>query len=261
MVLAVALLLPVSAQAQTRPKLSAEIASVLEQEGVEAAQRRFDEIVPARASEYEVDLEGFGELATRSMQSGDMATMQAISEMVGKASQYMTSQMMAGGMVMPGVDMGAMRAAEEAQRQADAEAAARASAGGSNSSGGAAPTMRDTMGEPREDLERFVGQYGDPDAQGDIPRNLFATVRCDGYLVAGATWGDAALWHMRSTSDTDFEMEDNFTGRVIRISFTLGPDGTPQSMAHNVDFIESPLPFLGGLPEEWGTDCIRPPGG
>lgn len=261
LVIAVALVLPASALAQTKPKLSAEIASVLEQDGVEAAQRRFDEIVPARAGEYEIDLEGFGELATRSMQGGDMATIQAISEMVGKASQYMTSQMMAGGMAMPGVDMEAIRAAEEAQRQADAEATARASAGGSDSSGRPGRSMRDIMGEPREDLERFVGQYGNPDAQGGIPRNLFATVRCDGYLVAGATWGDAALWHMRSTSDAQFEMEDNFTGRVIRLSFTFGPDGTPRSMEHNLDFIESPLSFLGSLPQEWGTDCIQPPGG
>ena len=121
--------------------------------------------------------------------------------------------------------------------------------------------MRAAMGEPRDDLARFVGQYGDPGAQGDTPRNLFAAVRCDGYLVAGATWGDAALWHLRSTSDTEFEMDDPFTGSTIRVSFDVGTDGTPRSMSHNVDFIESPLPFLGALPADWGTECIRPPGG
>jgi hypothetical protein len=115
------------------------------------------------------------------------------------------------------------------------------------------------MGEPRSDLERFVGVYGDPAQQSDTPRNLYAAPRCDGYLVVGATWGDASPWHLRSTADAAFEAE-LFGGQMIHVTFQTAPDGSPRSLAHDVDGLDSPLQYIGPVPDDWVPGgCLPPP--
>lgn len=256
-VLALVFVAVAPARGQKPPKLSAEIGRALERDGVAAAQRRFAEIYPEHADEYEIDLEGFGMLAQQQMQSGDLEGMQAIMQMVSAMSQRIAESAMAGGMMMPpGAPSAAQRQAE-AQRRADEEAAERADR---PARGEAEAAARAALGEPRDDLDRFVGQYGDPAAQGSTPRNLFAIVRCDGYLVIGATFGDASNWHMRSVSDTEFETTD-FSGRTLHFSIETGPDGRPRSMTHDLDFLDSPLSFIGPLPAGWSNECLPPPGG
>jgi hypothetical protein len=121
-----------------------------------------------------------------------------------------------------------------------------------------AAEVRGRLGEPRDDLERFAGIYGDPDR--DPPRDLFVAVRCDGYLVVGATWGDAQDWYLRSLSDLDFEAEA-FGGQKIRFGFTVGADGRAAGLTHSLDYLGTPLPYRTSLAEYgWPSDCIEPRG-
>jgi hypothetical protein len=57
-----------------KPKLSEEIERVLKEKGPEAAQRRFEELFPAKKDEYDVDVNAIAELGSRYMQKGDMKT-------------------------------------------------------------------------------------------------------------------------------------------------------------------------------------------
>ena len=68
------LLSAVPATAQDRALLSAEIRTVLEEEGNDAASQRFDELYPAQQDQYEPDVAGLYEVAAGYMQAGDMET-------------------------------------------------------------------------------------------------------------------------------------------------------------------------------------------
>jgi hypothetical protein len=203
-----------------------------------AAQRRFDEIFPARAADWNVDLTGLGQLGSERMQSGDMEGFEAVMTMVMNLSEAMM---------------------QETQRELGIPDPPPEPEPDSREARPREQSFRERMGEPRDDLARFVGQYGEPEAE-EPRRNLFAAVRCDGYLVVGATWGDASNWHMRSVGEAAFETR-SFDDTLVRFEFEVGPEGTPVALRHNLDFMDSPLSFVGELPEGWGTECIPPPGG
>jgi len=112
-------------------------------------------------------------------------------------------------------------------------------------------TVVERQGQPRDDLEQFKGVYGNPD-EPESPRQLWVNISCDGYLVTGAMWGDAAPWWMRSESETVFTMEDSFNN--VRLEFT--PGGDDLEMIHNLDFMENPLKRVGPLPEDWNS-CME----
>jgi hypothetical protein len=261
----VALLLSIAALnvlAQAKPLLSEEVRTAWERDGIQAAQRRFNEIVPGQTDAYELDMEGFAELAREGMQSGDAESMQAFSIMMSTlAMQMMGMTPGAGPGGIPGMpDMAAMQAQDEAirQRRAEEREAEQAQAAVAAEEERAAWTLR-VLGSPRDDLDRFVGQYGPPDKQ-ETPRwNLFATVRCDGYLVVGAMAGDGSNWNMRSLSDLVFETE-MFGGDTLTISFAVDPSGSPVSMTHTLkNFGSELLPYLGSLPAEWSASGCIPP--
>ena len=107
------------------------------------------------------------------------------------------------------------------------------------------------MGTPRDDLDRFLGLYGDPN-RADEHRTLWVAKSCDGYLVAGASWGDASPWWMRSMSDTAFEATV-FGGEKLGFEFPA----QPQSMVHQLDYMPNPLPRIGPLTDDW-QECIQP---
>jgi len=232
------------ATAQDKPLLSAEIRTVLEEEGLNAAQQKFEELYPAQQDLYEPDVTGMYEIASGYMQAGDMETAEALMEMAatvmtGAAAAYTESTY---------GDLGAIQA--EAASTADAEHEAETAAG--------EPAAAWDPGPSRSDLDRFAGLYSDPAAP-DERKSFWAAIGCDGRLVTGATWGDASPWWMRSVSDVVFEYSDSWN--QVRMEFEAGSDGPASGMTHDrEDILPSPLTRIGPLPADWGGDeCIQPP--
>jgi hypothetical protein len=239
------LLSAVPAAAQDRALLSAEIRTVLEEEGLEAAQHRFEELYPAQQDQYEPDTTGLFEIAGGYMQAGDMETGQALMEMAtivmsGAAAAYTGS--------MYG-DMAAMEAAAASASAVEQEAAPAVET---------EPSVEYDPGPSRTDLDRFAGLYSDP-ASPDERKSFFVAKGCDGRLVTGAMWGDASPWWMSSVSDLVFVYEDSWT--KIRMEFEAGSSGSVSGMTHDrADILPSPLTRIGPLPPEWRTEeCIQPP--
>ena len=238
-------LFAVPATAQDRPLLSAEIRTVLEEDGLEAAQQRFEELYPEQQDQYEPDTNGLFEIASGYMQAGDMETGQALMEMAtvvmsGAAAAYTES--------MYG-DMAAMEAAAASASAAEQQAARAAET---------QPSVEYDPGPSRTDLDRFAGLYSDPAAP-DEQKSFFVAVGCDGRLVTGAMWADVSPWWMTSVSDLVFEYEGSWT--QIRMEFEAGSEGLASGMTHDRDdILPSPLTRIGPLPPEWRTEeCIQPP--
>ena len=245
-----------AAQSATKPRLSEEIRTVLEKDGPEAADRRFKEIFPEHKDEWEVDFEGLAKLGMEVMQSGDMAAGQTVLGMIAVVQQDLLTS---SGMTIPAE-------AEQPGKVATTNnsATSNKSVTGSNSAtanaAGAVATVSERaqgrgpdLGPARDDLERFIGEYGD-----DPLRRLFVTVSCDGHLVSGATWGDASNWWLRSVSDSDFTYSDQFTS--VEMSFAVGPDGQATTMTHNqLDLLPATLERH-ELREGW-EECVVPPWG
>jgi hypothetical protein len=225
-----------AAQQADHPLLSQEIRTVLERDGVEAAQARFEQIYPAQKDQYEIDMKGMAELGSGYMQAGDYEKGQAVMAMVAAISR----DMMTSSGMMPANAAEAMQAEREREEEKEAEPEPRVAK---------APDF----GPARDDLARFAGVYGDPE-QPESTRKLFVTQSCDGQLVAGAMWGDAQNWWMTSVSDNAFEMTSDFFS--VHVEFQLGPDGQAQAMEHDLDFMPNPLPKVGPLPEGWG-ECLE----
>lgn len=214
----------IQAQDATKPLLSAEIDKAIDRDGVAAGQRRFDELYPAHKDEYQLDVRGFLELTSKYMQNGNTVAGQQVMQMMVIVGQ----DSMASSMGMEAPD-------RNQQPQAKAEP----------------PPEPHPLGTPRDDLNRFMGLYGDPN-RADEHRTLWVAKSCDGYLVAGASWGDASPWWLRSMSDTVFEATV-FAGEVLRFEFPA----QPQSMVHQLDYLPNPLPRVGPLPDGW-EQCIQP---
>ncbi len=224
--LAAWLMFPAAIQAQeaTKPPLSEEIGKVIDKDGVEAGQRRFDKLYPAHKDEYQLDLRGFLELATKYMQTGNTVAGQQVAQMMTVVAQDET----AGYMGMPAPD-------RNPQPQPKTEP----------------QSEPHPLGRPRDDLDRFLGLYGDPN-RADEHRTLWVAKSCDGYLVAGASWGDASPWWMSSMSNTVFEATV-FGGEKLRFEFPP----QPLSMVHQLDYMPNPLPRVGPLPDDW-QECLQP---
>ena len=117
------------------------------------------------------------------------------------------------------------------------------------------------LGEPRDDLERFYGLYGDPND--DDGRSFFvakaeqpiwaeqATPIPEGYIMIGAMWGDAAPWFLRSLSETRFEQQWVMEGiEPIVLEFELDQNGNPIAIMFETVFADrGRLERLGDLPE------------
>ncbi len=212
----------IQAQEATKPLLSEEIGKVIDKDGVEAGQRRFDELYPAQKDKYQIDIQGFLELTSTYMQSGNAAAGQQVAQMMMIVMQDSMATSM--GMAVPN---------RNPQPQAKP------------------PPEPHPLGTARDDLDRFMGLYGDPH-RADEHRTLWVGKSCDGYLVAGASWGDASPWWMRSMSDTVFETTV-FGGEKLRFEFLA----QPQSIVHELDYMPNPLPRVGPLPDDW-QECIQP---
>ena len=221
------------AQAQDSGKqlLSEEIRRVLEADGSEAAQRRFDEIYPEQSDRYEMDLEGLTMLGTERIQANDMASAQVVFAMVTALGQ--------------GQDFLASARTQQAQRD-ERDAARQAREERPAATG---------PGQPRDDLKRFAGWYGDPNQQGKRPRNIFIQETCDGYLVSGTSWGDAAPWYLTSVSETSFELDSEVTG-FFTMELELDGDGDPVTLVHTIENLGVPnrAQYVGPL-EDGDAKC------
>lgn len=230
--------------AEGKPLLSEEIGAVIETQGIAAARQRFTEIYPARQDEYEIDVQGMMNLGSGYIQSGNMELGMAVMEMMTTISTDMVSKSMnsyspemaemqnkAREAELAAQEQAKIDREEEKRMQQQAEARAR--------------------GKARQDLDRFVGIYGDPADTGKT-RTLFVTISCDGYLVTGPMWADVGPWWMRSAADTVFTYSDSFTN----LSMEFKADGS--KLTHDVEGATSPLARLGTLPAEWESCLERP---
>lgn len=144
----------------------------------------------------------------------------------------------AGGSVSPATGNEATSGGDDADNQADASF---------------------PLGEPRDDLERFYGVYGD----GESGRDFFVTAAKrppgaekeipPGYLMIGAMWGDLAPWYMKSVSETRFEQQwVNPGGEPIVAGFELDDRGDARAIVFETVFDDrGTLKRLRDLPEGW----------
>jgi hypothetical protein len=118
------------------------------------------------------------------------------------------------------------------------------------------------LGEPRDDLERFYGVYGDPDNPGrdffvkeaEAPIWMERLNIPPGYLMIGAMWGDVAPWYMKSLSETEFEqgIVPGHQEEPLMVTFEFGEDSTAVALTFETMFDDrGRLERLGDLPEEW----------
>lgn len=98
------------------------------------------------------------------------------------------------------------------------------------------------LGEPRDDLERFYGEYRNPDI-GWIVRPAEASFEMldatggeeipPGYVMVYATRGDVAPYYLRAVADTRFE-----SGRSGAVEFEIDANGEATAMTMRGDHYE-----------------------
>jgi|GEM_PF-1684759 len=240
------------ASAQEQPLLSEEIRRVFEEDGREAAEARYKEILEGEADAYEFDTQAMMVIGSEYAQAGNMEGVQAFYTI---GSQMAVADFQTTG---TGVQFNAMM---DSVRQADTgqlvvggqgDAAAVASAGGTMVGG------PDT-GAPRDDLARFFGLYRDPSPPGSADHDIMVSQTCDGRLAFAAMWGDVAPWVMRSEGDARFVQiwVNDFQTAPYELDFELGADARPTSVRHNLtaEYTFERWARAGDLPEG-NTDCL-----
>jgi len=237
------------ALADGKPKLSAEMRAVIEEQGAAAARQRFGEIYPAQADAYEFDLQGMAELGQEYMLAGDMEKGMAVMEMNGQLAQGSLAGMMQS--APDGSAAAVMAQMQEQERPAKAQQAADAEAARAYEQQAQRQAEAQSRGPARDDLDRFTGMYGPEGSR----RQLWVMKSCDGYLVSGASWGDASNWWMRSAGDSEFIYQDAWIN--LRMTFSGGPGG--MTLSHDLEqLIDSPLTRSGPVPADWG-ECLERP--
>lgn len=228
--------------AQDKPNLSEAIQTSIDTKGVEATTKRFTEMNKSQREHYNIDMEGISDLTNNYLEEGNLEALTAISEIASLFMQDMIAQSM---------DEYAPRMAEEMAEQQEAESEQRAKEREEDIMQERHERIVEHQGQPRSDLERFTGLYGDPENT-DSSRKLWVTVSCDGYLVSGAMWGDVSPWWLTSDSENVFTYEDSFNN--LRMEFVN--EGHALKMIHDLDFLKSPLIKTGPLPENWES-CLE----
>jgi hypothetical protein len=134
---------------------------------------------------------------------------------------------------------------------------------------GAAAQEAFPLGEPRDDLARFHGLYGD--ASDPNGRNFFVTEAVTppfaeqapqippGYIMIGPMWADVAPWYMKSLSETRFEQQWLMPGaETILVEFKLDNDGNAVALTFDTVFTDrGRLERLGDLPEGFCSVAAR----
>jgi len=235
-----------TASAQEKPLLSEAIRQAIDTKGVKAAKEQFAEPGQAQMERYTVDMQRISELTNAYVQAGNMEAASAVSEIVAPFLQDMISK---------SINQHSPELSQKMAEQQRAEKEQRAKNREENQERQQKEQITNFQGEPRNDLERFIGLYGDP-AESNPNRKLWVTVSCDGYLVSGALWGDVSPWWMKSAGDKVFTYQDSFS--KLKMEFETDVNGKAVKMMHDLEFMKSPLEWVGPLPDDWDPCLERP---
>ncbi|TDR17538.1 hypothetical protein [Marinicella litoralis] len=225
-----------------------ELKAAINQGGVAAAKKRFAEIYPAQKSKYPFDASAFMQLITEYVNSGNMEVVQVLAEINATLSQEMIQTQLAAAQPQ----MSALMAQHE---QALALANLQQQQLIEQMEQGEKPQLKPTSkGSLRSDLDRFIGLYGAPN-NSSAHRQLWVSKSCEGQLVVGATWGDAAPWWMQADADAVFTYSDHFFSLAIR--FTLDDNNQASELTHDLANFTSPLIRTGPLTADYPS-CLEP---
>jgi len=223
--------------------IAAELKSAIEQGGAAAAKARFAEIYPAQQAKFHFDSQDFLAIITEYANAGDMETVQVLGEINATLTQAMIQTQMAA--AQPEI-LEMMKQ----QQQAMAEAEQQQQAAEQIEQQNQAQIQRRSKGQLRSDLDRFTGLYGDTPH-----RQLWVSKTCEGQLVVGATWGDAAPWWMRSAADAVFTYSDQFFS--LAVEFKLNDKNQAIELSHDLENVANPMVRTGPLTADYQA-CIEP---
>ncbi len=232
-----------------KPALSAEIRRVVDDQGIEAAKKRFAEIYPSQKDAYVIDMQAMMILGQEYMNAGDMETGIAVMEMSAMLAQEMAAQMYSSNPQSAAI-MEEVRKQEEAARAIEERERAEIQ---KQERLLEQKSQAQARGRARDDLQRFAGLYTDPE---NANCTLFVTVSCDGYLVTGPMWADVGPWWMRSAADTVFTYSDSYTS--FSMEFETDQQGRAHTLRHELEGVGSPMSLSGSLPGEW-SECVERP--
>ena len=234
-----------TAAAQDKPLLSETIRKAIDTKGIEAAKKQFAAMDQSQRDKYNIDMQGISELTNTYVQASNMEAAGAVSEISAPFLQDMISKSL--NQYSPGLSE---KIAEQQRTEKEQQAKEQKEQERSQQE-----NIVKYEGEPRKDLERFTGLYGDPEGS-DPNHKLWVTVSCDGYLVSGAMWGDVAPWWMKSTGDKVFTYQDSFS--KLKMEFETDGSGKAVKMKHDLEYLKSPLERVGPLPDDFEPCMERP---
>lgn len=232
-----------TALAQDKPLLSEAIRKAIDTKGIEAAKKQFADLDKSQRDSYNIDMQGISELTNEYVQDSKMEAAGAVSEISAPFLQDMISK---------SLKQYSPEMSEKMKEQQRVEKEQQAKEREEERESQRQEQIVKFQGQPRNDLERFTGLYGDPS---DPNRKLWVTVSCDGYLVSGAMWGDASPWWLRSVDDNVFTYEDSFN--KFRMEFETDTNGNAVRMKHDLEHLNSPLERLGPLPDDFAPCTER----
>lgn len=229
--------------AQDQPVIAPEVGQLIAEEGIDAAKARFKDLAKSDSLNLTTEIQGMHTLLAAYMQAGNNEAAQAVGEMSAELTMSMLSGGMGNGM---GMDMEALQQAEIAAREQEEK-------NREEERKLVNEQQAQSQGKSRDDLERFVGLYGEAESD-DMGKTIFVTVSCDGYLVTGPLWADVGSWWMRSAADSVFTYSDSW------MSFSMefrqgGPNGT-YLVDHEIEGIGTPIEWKGELPDDFG-ECLE----
>ena len=242
LVIFITLLIPVYLTAQEKPLLSEAIKKEIDANGIEAAKKHFAEEYKSNKNGYKVDMKGISSLATEYSKAKNYTAAKAVMEIASPYMQHMMASYMSKDTQQMMKEEKQKKEKEKQDKKLEQQKSEK-------------NKIIEFEGEPRTDLERFTGLYGDPSAK-DKTRRFWVAVSCDGYLVIGAMWGDVAPWWMKSESDNVFTYSDSFNN--LRMEFATDKSGKATKMIHDLKSMKTPLERVGPLPDNM-KDCIERP--
>jgi len=242
LVILVTILAPAFLTAQEKPLLSEAIKKVIDTNGIEAAKNHFADEYKLDKNHYKVDMKGVSSLAAEYSKTKNYAAAGAVMEI---ASPYM--QDMVASYIGKNTKQKMKAEKQQGEKEKQDKKFEKQKTDQNN--------IVEFEGEPRKDLERFTGLYGDP-AVKDKTRRFWVAVSCDGYLVVGALWGDVSPWWMRSESNKVFTYSDSFS--KLKFEFVTDKNGKALEMMHDIKSMKTPLKRVGPLPDNM-KHCIERP--